>query len=287
MPEPTNRTILLFDIEGFGKHDDVQQTFMRRVLYDVVRETLERAGVEQTALRLEDRGDSVMSLIDPAVPKTRLLKALLTETPAILHGYNRVAASSTQVRLRVVLASGEVALHEIAGVIGGVVGWDLNQAFRLLNSDALRTALRDRADQSVLCVSESVYRGVVRHGHPGIRPEEFGEVRIAGKEGPITAWVHGTGGATAVPAEAGTEPAGVRQPSDEPPATGEPTDVPRATEHPAPPAGNAIQFLGGSPSFGGSLIAGDQTMVSGGQITGDVVFGNKRTDHGGTDDQQS
>ncbi|MFC1409162.1 hypothetical protein ACEZCY_11315 [Streptacidiphilus sp. N1-12] len=280
MPEPTNRTILLFDIEGFGKHDDVQQTFMRRVLYDVVRETLERAEVEQTALRLEDRGDSVLSLIDPAVPKTRLLKALLTETPAILHGYNRVAASSTQVRLRIVLASGEVALHEIAGVIGGVVGGDLNQAFRLLNSDVLRVALRDRTGQSVLCVSESVYRGTVRHGYPGVRPEEFQEVLITGKEGQLSAWVHGA------PPVAGTPP-------QRPSTTGEPTDAHQPTGQQAdqraeqpPGAGNSIQFLGGSPSFGGSLIAGPQTMVSGGQVTGDVVFGNKSTDKG-SDEQQS
>ncbi|MFE2072620.1 hypothetical protein [Streptomyces misionensis] len=34
-----------------------------------------------------------------------------------------------------------------------------------------------------------------------------------------------------------------------------------------------FDFGGGSPRFGGSLVAGDQHGVSGGQVTGDVHLG--------------
>jgi hypothetical protein len=267
MPDPINRTILLLDIEGFGKHDDVQQTFMRRVLYDVVRATLEAAGVEPTAQRLEDRGDSVIALVNPEIPKVRLLRALLTETPALLHGYNRVAASSTQVRLRIVLASGEVALHEIPGALGGLVGSDLNQACRVLDSQLLRDALRTRPGESVLCVSESVYRGTVSHGYPGIRPEEFHRIVVPGKEGPVPAWLHGTDAPATPPPDDG-EGRGDR--GDREPTVGRDG----AEQHDRAPGGTVI-FLDGAQRFGGSLVGGSQTVNSGGRVGGDVFGGSK------------
>ncbi|MYS44753.1 hypothetical protein GTY23_26690, partial [Streptomyces sp. SID5998] len=39
------------------------------------------------------------------------------------------------------------------------------------------------------------------------------------------------------------------------------------------PAGPVFHFTGGAPRFGGSLVAGDQHGVSGGQVTGDVRLG--------------
>ncbi len=261
MTEPAHRTILLFDIEKFGQRDDVEQSFMRRMLYAVLQETLQSAGIEQMDQRTEDRGDCVMVLINPTVPKGRLLRALLTETPALLRSNNRLAASSAQVRLRVVLASGEVALQELGSALGGAVGWDLNQAFRLLNSEELRSALRERSAQSVLCVSESVYRGIVRHGHHGVTPEEFHEVSVMGKEGSLAAWIHGT-------------PVPVRSPENGSEAAAAPAEQNVFAEPATTRSGT--YFLGGAPSFGGNYIAGDQHVVSGGTVNGDVSGGGSR-----------
>jgi hypothetical protein len=137
-----------------------------------------------------------------------------------------------------------------------VVGHDLNQAFRLLNSDDLRAALKATEAQSVLCVSDGVYQGIVRHGHHGVPAEEFGPITVHGKEGPLQAWLHGAPGRPPAPAA-------------------EPTahSTPRAEPEP-PVHGGGIHFLGGSPSFGGSLISGDQHIVSGGVVHGDVNIGN-------------
>ncbi|MFI6153353.1 hypothetical protein ACIBCA_11730 [Kitasatospora sp. NPDC051170] len=273
MTDPVNHTILLLDIERFGRRDDVEQAFMRRMLYSVLHETLRSAGVDPADQRLEDRGDSVMVLISPTVPKPRLLHALIHETPTLLHANNRLAADGARVRLRIVLASGEVAVQELGGALGGAVGWDLNQAFRLLDSTALREALRHRDGPCVLAVSDALYRGVVRHGHGGLRPEAFHRVTVQGKEGRFPAWLHGDPGPT--PAEAPTA-----APTDTPadPQTEAPAEAPAeaapVTPAAAPRTPATFQFLGGSPSFGGSLIGGDQHVVSGGVVHGDVNTGN-------------
>ncbi|WP_010036771.1 MULTISPECIES: hypothetical protein, partial [Streptomyces] len=195
MTDPVYRTILLFDIEQYGSRDDVEQAFLRRVLYDVVDATLLDAAVDETARLRADRGDSVMELIDTAVPVPALIKTLLTETPALLHNKNRLLATSARMRLRIVLSSGYVAVDELDGWVGS----DLNHAVRLLDSDPLRDALKQRESDCVLCVSEGVYQGVVRHGPLGVRPEEFHRVTVGTKEGPTVAWVHGEPGAPGSP----------------------------------------------------------------------------------------
>ncbi|WP_328707777.1 hypothetical protein [Streptomyces mesophilus] len=98
-----------------------------------------------------------------------------------------MASSSAQMRLRVVLANGWVAVDELEGWAGA----DLNRTCRLLDAAVLRDALRERADDFALCVSQSVYAGIVRHNHPGIAAEEFTQVTMTGKNGPLAAWLYG------------------------------------------------------------------------------------------------
>lgn len=240
MADPVYRTLLLFDIEQFGSRDDVEQAYLRRVLYDVVDATLVAAGVDETLRLRADRGDSVMELIDTQVSVPTLLKSLLTETPAHLHNKNRLLASSARMRLRIVLSSGYVAVDELDGWVGS----DLNHAVRLLNSDPLRDALKRRDSDSVLCVAGGIYDGVVRHGPLGVRPDDFHRVTVDTKEGPTVAWLHG---------EPGTEATG--------PVAEEPAQI---TD--APPA----------PAFGPdprTYINGDQYGVAGGTVHGDLNFG--------------
>ncbi|WP_326729962.1 hypothetical protein [Streptomyces phaeochromogenes] len=199
MTDPVYRTILLFDIEQYGSRDDVEQAFLRRVLYDVVDATLLASDIDETARLRADRGDSVMELIDTQASVPALVKTLLTETPARLHSKNRLFASSAQMRLRIVLSSGYVAVDELDGWVGS----DLNHAVRLLNSDPLRDALKQRDDDCVLCVSDGIYQGVVRHGPLGVRPDDFHRITVETKEGPTVAWLHGEPG-SAGPAEEGS-----------------------------------------------------------------------------------
>ncbi|WP_371669693.1 hypothetical protein OG985_19840 [Streptomyces sp. NBC_00289] len=182
-----SRTILLLDIEKYSDRDDVEQTYLRRVLYDITDRALEHAGIDETLRLRADRGDSVMELIDANASVTGLLRALLTEVPAQLHGYNRIASSSARIRLRGVVATGYVAVDEH----GGWVGSDLNHACRLLDAHLLRAALRERASGFALCVSEGVHAGIVRHDHHGVPAADFHPVTLTSKNGPLTAWLHG------------------------------------------------------------------------------------------------
>ncbi|WP_406332271.1 hypothetical protein [Streptomyces sp. NBC_00203] len=284
MTDPVSRTILLLDIEKYSDRDDVEQAYLRRMLYDITDRTLESAGIDERLRLRADRGDSVMELIDANASVTALLRALLTEVPVQLRAVNRMASSSAQIRLRGVVATGYVAIDDHDGWVGS----DLNHACRLLDAQLLRAALRERADDFALCVSEGVHTGIVRHGHPGIPAEDFHPVTVDSKNGALRAWLHGPvphgadehsgtrgtddhsekGGAPA-PGDSGESPA----PGAEPPASPGPAGPAGSASPATPPGGVVIQFNGGSPTFGGSLVGGDQHGVSGGQVTGDVHLG--------------
>ncbi|MFJ2305788.1 hypothetical protein [Streptomyces sp. NPDC087787] len=308
MNDPVGRTMLLLDIERYSDRDDVEQAYLRRVLYNIADRALEHAGIDETRRLRADRGDSVMELIDASASVTALLRALLTEVPAQLHGYNRLASSSAQIRLRGVVATGYVAVDEHDGWVGS----DLNHACRLLDAPLLRAALRERPDGFALCVSEGVHTGIVRHDHHGIPADDFHAVTLTSKNGPLRAWLHGpvprgaadhgdTGaGATPVPGTSGDVP-GPGSPPENPPTQPQPPESSPTPETPAPDApsaetpafspsaaaapapgvagaqpaggGAVFNFGSGSPRFGGSLVAGDQHGVSGGQVTGDVRLG--------------
>ncbi|MEV0907128.1 proline-rich domain-containing protein [Streptomyces hokutonensis] len=292
MSDPVSRTILLLDIERYSDRDDVEQAYLRRMLYDITDRTLESAGIDETRRLRADRGDSVMELIDASAPVTALLRALLTEVPVRLKAVNRMASRSAQIRLRGVVATGYVAvdLHD------GWVGSDLNHACRLLDADVLRAALRERTADFALCVSDALYAGVVRHDHPGIPADDFHRVTVASKNGPLEAWLHGPvpevaagenhgdtgegeaqGGSGDRPAPrtpASDAPAPDDREERVPPQGGSPENSPAPDgTRGAPAPGVVFHFNGGSPSFGGSLVGHDQHGVSGGQVTGDVHLG--------------
>jgi hypothetical protein len=262
MTDPVSRTILLLDIEKYSDRDDIEQAYLRRMLYDVADRTLERAGIDERLRLRADRGDSVMELIDANASVTALLRALLTEVPSQLHAVNRMASSSAQIRLRGVVATGYVAVDEHDGWVGS----DLNHACRLLDAQLLRAALRERRDDFALCVSESVHTGIVRHGHAGIPADDFHAVTVDSKNGPLRAWLHGpVPGADADHSEKGG--------TSVPGASSGERPAPRRDDRPETRAGAVFHFDGGAPTFGGSLVGGDQHGVSGGQVTGDVHLG--------------
>ncbi|MFI1784362.1 hypothetical protein [Streptomyces rubiginosohelvolus] len=186
MSDPVNSTILLLDIEKYSARDDVEQSYLRRMLFGLTDRVLLAAGVEETLRRRADRGDSVMELIDANASLTALLRSLLTVVPAELYAINRLASSSARMRLRCVVASGYVAVDPE----GGWVGSDLNHACRLLDADVLRNELKQSPGDFSLCVSEPVYRGVVRHNHLGVVAEEFHAVTVESKNGALPARLH-------------------------------------------------------------------------------------------------
>ncbi|MYT27912.1 MULTISPECIES: hypothetical protein [unclassified Streptomyces] len=258
MTEPVHKSLVLFDVEGFGRRSGAEQAMIRRMLYSVVHDTLRAAQVEPTEYRTEDRGDAVLVIVGGAVPKPQLLRAALTETPTQLLHANRLASAGTQVRLRVVLHAGEVAQDA-----QGTLGKEVVEAFRLLDTAELRGALRSSSQPSVLAVSELIHRSVVEYGHPGIDPEHFHPFVADSKEGALTGWLY-DGGRVHVQAASGRGDAGrgtAAEAEAEPPG--------RAAE--AGPGSTAVPgighigsgnfFFGAGPQSVQDMVAGDKNVT--------------------------
>ncbi|MET8344276.1 hypothetical protein [Streptomyces microflavus] len=189
--EPVNRTILLIDIEDFSSRRNHQQVNLRRRLHEVTDCLLAAVGSGPGQTYREDRGDGLIVLVSGEIPKTKLLRELLRIVPDVLRTDNGTAASGAPMRLRVIMAAGEVLSDPNEGTVGGIVGHDLNQAFRLLDAAVLREALRLSDADCVLAVSSSVYEGVIYHSYKGLRPEEFNRFVATVKRDRVEGWLHG------------------------------------------------------------------------------------------------
>ncbi|MFE7537602.1 hypothetical protein ACMZ5F_13670 [Streptomyces rhizosphaericola] len=189
--EPVNRTILLIDIEDYSSRGNHQQVHLRRRLHEVTDGLLAAVGSGPDQTYREDRGDCLIVLVSAEIPKTKLLRELLRIVPEVLRTDNGTVTSGGPMRLRVIMAAGEVLSHPNEGTVGGIVGHDLNQAFRLLDAAVLREALRLSDADCVLAVSSSVYEGVIHHSYKGLRPEEFNRFVATVKRDRVEGWLHG------------------------------------------------------------------------------------------------
>ncbi|WP_433268685.1 hypothetical protein ACQPZF_04840 [Actinosynnema sp. CS-041913] len=190
---PLHRSIVVFDIAGYGRLDNRAQVRARETLHTVVRRAFRAAGVPWWRLVVEDRGDGLILLVPPSVSKVDLLDPLVQ---LLVFGLGRVPASS-RVRLRMAVHAGDLVRDPY-----GWVGTDLNTACRLVDSPALYRAQRQSpAADLVVIVSDDVHRAVVRHGYKGLRTADYRPVRVVRKEVDERAWVHVP--ATAAPYSAG------------------------------------------------------------------------------------
>lgn len=172
---PRYRTILAVDIEGSTARSDPVKGELRRVLYRLLEESFNRAGiVERHREAYVDRGDGVLVLIRPLdeVPKTLLLHPVVPILSGLLAEHNARPAAGPggdrRIRIRVVVHAGEV--HNDGR---GNFGEALDVAFRLLDSPEAKDALRRTPEPLVLVVSDGVYQSIVRHGYEGIRADSY------------------------------------------------------------------------------------------------------------------
>jgi hypothetical protein len=179
---PVHRSIVAVDVEGSTKRTNPQRGELRRILYALLDQALDEAGINPRHLEpLVDRGDGVLILIRPDddVPKTVLIGVLIPELAALLDEHNaKVDDPALRLRLRAVIHAGEI--HDDGR---GFYGEDLDLAFRLLDAPKVKRALRDNpAVPVVLVVSEEIFGGIVRHRYVDGGPyEPLIRVRMAGR----------------------------------------------------------------------------------------------------------
>ena len=220
---PVHRSIVAVDVEGSTKRTNPERGELRRILYALLDQALDEAGINPRHLEpLVDRGDGVLILIRPHddVPKTVLIGVLIPELAALLDEHNTtVADPALRLRLRTVLHAGEI--HDDGR---GFYGEDLDLAFRLLDAPKVKRVLRETpAAPLVLVVSEEIFGGIVRHRYvDGGTYEPLIRVRMAGRQ--HRGWVHFP--RPTAPAR----PVGARRPKSQSRALSlgaQPADVPR------------------------------------------------------------
>lgn len=184
---PTHRSILAVDIEGFSQpyRDDRARIVVRDALYRVLEEAFQAAGLAWAETEHEDRGDGVIVLISPLVPKVLLIDPLLDCLHATLAEHNRKARIAERLRLRCAIHAGEVSSDG-----HGMSGTDVILVFRLLDAAQLRTNLRNSPGHLATIVSDGIYQAVVRHGFRGIDPAAYHPVSVRTKANDVHAWLH-------------------------------------------------------------------------------------------------
>jgi class 3 adenylate cyclase len=190
---PRHRAIVALDIEQSTSRPDRVKAELRRTIYELFDQALRSAGIlSRSRDRFTDRGDGVLALIHPVdqAPKAVLLNRAIPALSRLLADHNaglpREGYVQRQLRVRAVVHAGEV--HYDAN---GCFGEALDIAFRLLDANSVKKALRATTDPLILVISGDIYRTVVRHGYDGIDQCAFRSlvrVRVAGNR--YLGWIH-------------------------------------------------------------------------------------------------
>lgn len=183
--DPQHRSILCVDVEDFGdpRRTDQDQAIVRAALYQAVEEALFTSQVPWERCHHEDRGDGLLVLIRPEVPKSHLVTIFPGALAAALERHNQAHGAPARIRLRVALHAGEIRHDK-----HGVVSRSIILAYRLLDAAAVKEALGGSAGVLALVASDWFFDHVIRH-EPAAAPDAYEKVRIAVKETRTEAWV--------------------------------------------------------------------------------------------------
>jgi CRP-like cAMP-binding protein len=182
-----NCSILLTDIAGFGAaiRDEKDRLFVRRTMYEILSDALERSGIPSSMCYYEDRGDGTLIIMPPSVPTQLAVDPLLTSLAAALRRHNRRASEAEGIRLRIALNVGPVSSDP-----DGVSGDAIIQAARLLDAAPLRERLQETSADLVFIASTYVYDTVIRYAPGLVDPAAYQQVRVQAKGRDLTAWMY-------------------------------------------------------------------------------------------------
>jgi hypothetical protein len=183
--EAVHRTIVVFDVERFGdpQRTNPNQLAVREGLYQSVGEAFRQAGLPWKPQAREDRGDGILVLVPPEIPKSRLVEVLPSALVAALTAHNRAHPDEEGIRLRMALHAGEVPYDEY-GVAGRAVIW----AFRLVEAELLKAMLAASSGVLAIIASSWFFDEVIQHAAAGI-PPTYRRVLVRAKDRIQTGWV--------------------------------------------------------------------------------------------------
>ncbi|MFI2714182.1 hypothetical protein ACH495_29080 [Micromonospora sp. NPDC018662] len=178
MAAPTPHSIVVVDIEGFGRRSNPVQSSLRDTMYDVVRNAFADAHLNWADVHPQDRGDGILMLLPPSTSIVALAGELVRALDAGLREKAKIFSATHAMRFRVALHHG-LCQRDANGWVGAAI----NTASRLVDAQVLRDALA-AAPTAVLAfaVSDEIYRGVVRHDYRFIDSSTFGPALLNVKE---------------------------------------------------------------------------------------------------------
>lgn len=181
-----NCTILLTDITAFGSLDrnDGDRLTVRRAMYQVVRGSLETAGIPWTGCHREDRGDGALVVIPPEVATRKAVDPLIDLVADGLRRHNRQARQAARIQLRLAINVGPVESDP-----EGVSGEAIIHTARILDVPVLKDQLARGSAHLGVAVSTFVYDHVVRHRPGEVDPADYRRVDVRVKESNLSAWI--------------------------------------------------------------------------------------------------
>ncbi len=186
--------ILLTDITAFGStsRNDADRLQLRRLMYGLLPEAFETAGLSWQDCYREDRGDGTLIVVPSHIPAGMLLEHVLGHLAAALREHNEQAAGALRMQLRVALHAGPVTRDD-----EGMADHAINHTARLVQAKVLGRQLREtHADLGVIA-SEFFFDHVIKqHGGQPSVSASYQKVRFQSKESMLTAWIHLAGSRT-------------------------------------------------------------------------------------------
>ena len=183
VPAAVHRAIVCVDVEGFAGRPNPHQLGVRGGLYRSMQRAFARSGVRWRDCYSEDRGDGLLILVPPRLPKNVLAARLPGELAAALAAHNRAHEREARIRLRMALHAGEIH-HDGHGVAGAAI----NAAFRMLEAEPLKRALGGSSGVLAVIASQWFFEEVIRHD-PASGPASYRRARISVKETGADGWI--------------------------------------------------------------------------------------------------
>jgi class 3 adenylate cyclase len=187
MREPQHYAIVTIDIEGFGSptRTDPIRASLRSSLERIIKAAIEGLAQPEPTADLGDTGDGKWILFNPSLPKSQLITILAPRIETELRHHNLRSSTAAQLRLRIGIHHGELVPDE-----SGYSGEALNHAFRIIDNDVVRQALKASCQNSILAVSSDFYEKIVRPGYASLIPDAFSPVRVKSKETVTVVWLN-------------------------------------------------------------------------------------------------
>ncbi|TCO60767.1 hypothetical protein EV192_103342 [Actinocrispum wychmicini] len=161
----------------------MHQMVVREGLYHTLQTAFDESGVPWQDCQLEDRGDGALILVPPEYPAHWLADRWPDRLLTHLRRYNAIHAEEARMRLRVSLHSGEVSENE-----QGVASQAINTAFRQLDAQQAKVALRASGGTLALIASDEFFHDVIKQ-EPAAAPASYQQIAVAMKDSRTLAWL--------------------------------------------------------------------------------------------------